>query len=205
MASDEARRYAKLRDAVTRFERATRSTSGGAAVRVTITDDAPGNTRGLDRVFTGLEAVVDAFPDALRDAVPEIRLAHRAVFSTEGTAGRGRWQPLAASTIADRRRKGYPPDPILLRSGDLRRHVLEAPAVIRRTRGGWELVIAPERVVAGTGRPYYAIHARGGQAGRGGSATIPARPMVAVGPASAVRITSRISRYLRQVAAMRGL
>jgi hypothetical protein len=201
MARSPDARIAAIIAAVRRFERATRPNApGGGMLRVTITDDARGNTRGFDRVFGGMEAVIDAFPDALRDAVPEIRLAHRAVFSTEGRAGRGAWDPLASSTIADRRRKGYPPGPILLRSGALREHVLSTPAVIAREGDGWTLTIAPTPLVAGTGKRYYRVQARGG-----GKSNLPPRPMVAVGPASAAKITSRISRYLRQVAAARGL
>jgi phage gpG-like protein len=40
-------------------------------------------------------------------------------FGEEGD-GRSAWKPLAASTIADRKRKGFPPGPILQRTGDLK-------------------------------------------------------------------------------------
>ena len=195
---DVERHLAELRRAVEAFLQAASRVSSGGGIRLTITDDAPGGTRGLDRVFVGLGATIDAFPDVLRSVVPEIRAAHSAVFSSEGALGRGKWAPLKPATLADRRRKGFPPGPILLRTGALKRHVLGTSAQIRTVGGTTELRIAPSPVVEGTGRPYYRAQALGYGA-------LPSRPMVAVGPAAAVKITSAISRELRRRAAMNGL
>lgn len=199
MAGRPDAQLGRLDRALRRFRRDTarRSGGGGAPIRLTINDDGPGDTRGFDRVFVGLGATIDAFPSVLRDVVPVIRAAHRANFRTEGAAGRGRWAPLKPRTLADRRRRGYPPGPILTRSGALREHVLGTPAKITRAGTAVELRIAPGRVVDGV--PKYRALARGY-----GPGNLPARPMVAVGPAEAVKITSAISRELRRRAAANG-
>lgn len=191
------RRLAKVRGATRRFARDS-SRVGSGGIRLTIADDSAAGGYGLDRVFVGLGATLDAFPEALRDTVPAVRAAHRAVFRSEGAAGRGAWPALAPSTIAQRRRLGYGPGPILLRTGALREHVLGTPAKISRVAGGVELRIAPTPVVAG--RPKYRALARGNPA-----SNLPGRPMVAVGPAAAASITSALSRSLRGIAARNGL
>lgn len=198
MPDDLAGRARAIQAAASRFA-AQAGGSHGAAVRLSITDDANGNTRGLDRLFAGLGATIDAFPAVLADAVPTIRDAHRAVFASEGSSGRGRWSSLAPRTQEERRRLGYgPTGPILVRTGALRAHVLAAPAQITRTGAGVELRIAPDPSVGGV-RKYRAL-ARG-MAAR----SLPARPMVALGPAAANRVTSTISRALRARAAANGL
>lgn len=183
-------------DAARRFERSSRTARKGARagmVRLTITDDNGRATKGLDRVFDALGATMRELEDVLRETVPTIREAHRATFTSEGARGRGRWQPLTASTLADRRRKGYPPGPILVRSGKLRDHVLNTPAVIRRTGREVSLTIKPTPTVAGTGRPYYRVQALGG-----GRSSIPSRPMVAIGSSSATKVSAAVSRNLQR-------
>ena len=187
-----------LRAAIDSFTREARrlSSGSGGGVRVTIADDTKGGSVGFDRVFVGLGAVLDAMPSALKAAEPEIRAGHRAVFTTEGAAGRGRWRPLKPSTIEERRRLGYGPGPILKRTGALERHVLSTPAVVSRIPGGYQLRIAPDANVNGV-RKYRALAM--------GHGRIPARPMVALGPQAATKVTSAISRYLRARAASGGL
>ena len=183
---------AALTAAVRAFDRA----AGPQPIRLLINDDGPGDTRGFDRLFVGLGATLDAFPSVLRDAIPVVRAAHADVFATEGAAGRGAWRKLAPRTLDDRRRKGFPPGPILVRTGALRAHVLNAPATITQGAGVVTLRIAPKPNARGV--PKYRALARGGP-------NLPARPMVAIGPRQATKVTSAISRALRQRAAANGL
>jgi hypothetical protein len=168
-------------------------------LRVTIHDDSKANGKGLDRIFEAFEATLDDVPDVFRQALPAIRKAHAEVFSSEGSAGRGRWAALAPRTQIERARLGYGPrSPILVRTGALRRHVLTAPAKITRGSGFVRLEIRPGDVVAGV--PKYRALALGAP-----SNNLPARPMVALGPANAARVTSAIQRALRARAAANGL
>ncbi len=191
-----------LANAVASFARGAQGTPGNPGIRLTLTDDSPAGARGVDQVFVGLGATIDAFPDVLRDAVPTIRKVHADNFRTEGTSGRGAWRPHAPRTIARRIKRGYGPRPILLNEGNLRRHVLGTPAVIARRGNDVTLTIAPDPMVAGTGKRYYRVHALGHSNAR---RTIPARPMVTVGPRGAVEITSAVSRALRLRAMGNGL
>lgn len=203
MATDP---YARLRAAIARFTRSAGggSRAGGAArggvpagmLRVTIVDDVNGNRNGIDRIFDAFDATIDDIPEVFRASVPAIRDAHRAVFATEGSAGRGRWTPLAPSTLAERARLGFGPGPIHVRTGALRDHVLTAPAQITRTAGGVELRIEPTADVGGV--PKYRALALG-------TDTIPSRPMVALGRPAAARVTSTIQRALRARARSHGL
>lgn len=165
-------------------------------IGITIRDDAPGNTKGLDRIFDGFGATMNDLPAILLEAVPTIRAAHAEVFRSEGAAGRGRWSALAPSTLAERQRLGFGPGPILVRTGGLRDHVLSAPARITRRGNTVELRIQPAAVVDGV--PKYAANALG-------TDRIPARPMVALGPAASARVTSVVSRALRARARANGL
>ncbi len=189
-----------LANAVASFTRGAQGTPVNPGIRLTLADDSPQGALGVDRVFVGLGATIDAFPDVLRDTVPTIRKVHADNFRTEGASGRGAWDPLKDKTIARRIRRGYGPSPILLNEGDLRRHILGTPAVIARTGNDVTLTIAPSPTVEGTGKSYYRVHARGNP-----DRNIPARPMVTVGPQGAVEITSAISRALRLRAMGNGL
>lgn len=189
---------AKIRAAVARFGKTSASAGGSGGLRVTIVDHSKASGKGLDRVFEAFDTTMDQIPQVLESAVPTIRAAHRAVFDTEGAAGRGAWAPLAPSTIRQRLRLGYGAGPILVRTGALRDHVLSADAQINRVGGGWELRIEPGRVVAGVPK-YYAL-----AMGRAEN-NLPGRPMVAIGPAEAVKVTSGIQRALRARAIANGL
>lgn len=196
---------ARLKAAVDRFVKAANAGGSppGAGKRIppgmigiTIVDDAPRNSRGLDRIFDAFGATIDELPDVLREAVPTIRAAHRAVFETEGAAGRGSWPALAPATLRDRARRGFPPGPIHVRTGALKAHVLAAPATITRTGSTVTLRIRPGDTVDGV--PKYRALALG-------TDRIPSRPMVAIGPGQAVKVSSTIQRALRARARANGL
>lgn len=178
----------------------TSAASGrGAGMRITIRDDSAENRKGLDRIFDAFDATIDDMPDVFRDALPAIRAAHREVFKSEGSSGRGAWEGLAQRTREERAALGYGPSgPILKRTGALEEHVLATPAEITRTPTGIELRIAPDREVGGV--PKYFALAKGYAPGN-----LPGRPMVALGPAAARRVTSAIQRALRDRAQANGL
>lgn len=168
------------------------------SVRVTINDDDAADSTGFDRIFYGLNATMAELPAILRDALPAIRAAHKLNFTTEGASGRGHWAGLADWTIRERLALGYGTRPILKRTGALRAHVLGTPARTSRTGDTAELRIKPSRMVAGV--PKYRALAKGYAPGN-----LPGRPMVAIGPASATRVTSAIARSMRARARANGL
>lgn len=198
--------FRELRKAIDEFVRKIEGAGGGGGGRgaripagmvgITIVDDSNENARGLSRIFDAFDTTIAEIPDVLREAIPTVREAHRANFTTEGAAGRGRWAALAPSTLRERARLGFGPGPILVRTGELRDHVLSAPAKITRRGRTVELRIQPGPVVGGV--PKYVANALG-------TSRIPPRPMVTVGPAGATRITSTISRSLRARARANGL
>lgn len=196
--------FAAVRAAVARFLKAgakgTPPSSGNrippGMIGVTIRDDSTARARGLDRMFDAFGATIDDLPKVLEAAVPTIREAHRAVFTTEGAAGRGAWAPLAPLTLRERARLGFGPGPIHVRTGALRDHVLGTPATITRRGDVVELRIRPDDNVGGV--PKYRALALG-------TDRIPARPMVAIGPAAATKVTSSIQRAFRDRARANGL
>lgn len=204
MAGSTARQRARaVQDAVRRFQQQTAGMGvRNAPVRLTFNDDGPGDTRGLDRLFVGLDVTLDGVlavmgePAVLRTIREQFRL------NFEGEKGRRPWPALAPRTVAERRRLGYGgAHPILVRTGALRQHVLRTPAQTRRVGSGAELRIAPSPSVNGV--PKYRVLARGGRTPSGGR--IPPRPMVVIDAQGAVRVTSAISRALRARAAANGL
>lgn len=190
MANDP---LARVRQAVAKL---SRETATGGFMRVSIVDDTATGSAGLDRIFDAFSATMDDMPRILEAVVPDIRAAHRAVFATEGAAGRGRWARLAPATLRERQRLGFGPGPIHVRTGALREHVLSAPAKITRRGDTTELRIRPADNVGGV--PKYRALALG-------TSTIPARPMVALGPNAARSVTSGIQRAMRARAAAHGL
>lgn len=67
-----------------------------------------------------LASAVDDMGEPMRKAVDIIAAGIEDNFASESAAGEA-WQELAESTIEDRARKGFPPGPILRRTGDLQR------------------------------------------------------------------------------------
>lgn len=83
-------------------------------------------------------------------------------FRNRGKRWKTPWAPLADSTLAEKLRLGYPPDP-LVRTGTLRRSLTERPLGIERLR--------PHDMEAGTGVGYASFH-------QGGTSKMPARPLI---------------------------
>lgn len=72
-------------------------------------------------------------------------------FDTEGMHGGHKWVGLSRLTIKDRKRKGYPPGPILVRSGYLR------DSLLGRTSESIN-VVTPREWIYGTNVPYAIYH-----------------------------------------------
>jgi hypothetical protein len=198
--STPKQRARAVKGAVDRFN-ATQA-PGGGFVRVSFNDDDRADTRGLDRVFTGLEVTLSGMASVLASGpvLDVIRAQFDANFKAEG--GRTKWAQLAPSTVQERIRKGYGGrHPILRRTGALRTHVLTAPAKVTTTGRGATLRIAPSPSVKGVRK--YAMLAKGGTTPTGGK--VPARPMVVLTPGGATKVSSAISRALRTRAAANGI
>lgn len=175
---------------------------GGGFVRVSFNDDDGADTRGMDRVFVGLDVTLAGMASVLSDAsvLSAIRKAFAQNFTDEGA--RKPWAQLAPSTVQERIRKGYGGrHPILKRTGALERHVVTAPAKVTTTARGATLKIAPSPSVGGVRK--YAFLAKGGTTPTGGK--VPGRPMVVITPGSATKVSSAISRALRARAAANGI
>jgi hypothetical protein len=83
-------------------------------------------------------------------------------FRNKGKRWKTPWKPLAPSTLAEKVRMGYSPDP-LLRSGDLRKSLTLRPLGIER--------IYPHEVTAGTAVRYAHFH-------QDGTKRMPARKLI---------------------------
>lgn len=199
--STPKQRAADVRKAVGKFN-ATTAAGGSSFVRVSFDDDDGADTRGFDRVFTGLDVTLAGMASVLSDSavLSVIRQQFAANFTAE--AGRKPWAQLAPTTVQERIRKGYGGrHPILQRTGALKRHVMTAPAKTTTTARGATLRIAPSPSVGGVRK--YAMLAKGGTTPTGGK--VPARPMVVLTPGGATKVSSAISRALRARAAANGI
>jgi len=135
--------------------------------------------REIDRLLAGINAAQGQFPKlwlkALNDAA-DIATKHIARnFSTQGTEFGNKWSSLAASTQADREKKGFKPTgPILVRRGRLRASLIDKKSAghIRKiTVNGIEM---QSNVKTSGGNNLFLIH-------QGGTKNIPSRKMVREG------------------------
>lgn len=175
---------------------------GGGFVRVSFNDDDKADTRGMDRVFTGLDVTLGSMASVLSSPgiLATIRDQFERNFDTE--TGRRKWAALRPSTVQERVRLGYGGrHPILQRTGALRTHVMRTPAKVSTTARGAELRIAPAPSVGGVRK--YRFLAKGGTTPTGGR--VPGRPMVVIDKTGATKVSSAISRALRQRAAANGI
>lgn len=100
--------------------------------------------------------------------------------------GRPKWQGLAPSTIAQRRKRGKWPGQILrVSSGGL------AQSMSQHSDN--------DSAVVGTNKKYAAIHQFGGMAGRGRKVNIPARPFLALTAEDEREIEHAAQDYLRRI------
>ncbi len=165
----------------------------GVTIRVDIDDEAVRRALArLDERAANLAPAMDEIGSMLTASI-----VHR--FETE-TDPEGRpWQPLAISTMIgriggvrkSRKKKGG------TRIGAIRRiaqmKILQDSARLRDSithRHGRDFVEVGTNVV------YGAIHQLGGQAGRGGKVTIPARPFLGVDAGDAAEITAILKDHI---------
>lgn len=98
----------------------------------------PWDTSDADRKDARLAAAVADMGEPMRKAT-EIAAAGIAENFASESAGGDAWQPLADSTIGDRRRKGFPDGPILHRTG-----ALEAAASAHRRSDHESAEVGPD-------------------------------------------------------------
>lgn len=99
------------------------------------------------------------------------------------SAGERRWRPLAPATLRDRKQKGFPPGPILHRTGNLRNAATEVQEVTSTSAA----VGAPDD------HPYAKFHA-----GSGPRSTIPLRDFLAVRAPTIQQIDRAIVAHLEK-------
>lgn len=104
-------------------------------------------------------------------------------FLTRGARYRDPWPPLAAATIAEKERLGYPLDP-LVRTGRLRESLTRRPLAVE--------LITPSRVSAGTDVDYAKHHQYGAP-----RANLPRRALFVPGQIRAEQAaTSAVANYI---------
>lgn len=111
--------------------------------------------------------------------------------ATEGGVFAGGWAPLAASTIADRVRKGYGASPILYRTGRLANS-------LSGDGGDTVKTVTAKSVTVGTSVPYATYH-------QTGTKKMPQRKIVGLSWARRSLIVRRLGDYIRQLAVKQGL
>ena len=123
----------------------------GTRTRLTLTAD----TRKLLETRAALQAMAvrarDVSP-AWHALLDWFVAAEREQFASGGHRFGSGWAPLAAYTIAEKVRHGYPTDP-LIRSGDLAASLTRRPMAVEH--------VTPHEVVAGTDDPKAIYHQRG--------------------------------------------
>jgi len=128
----------------------------GISYKLTI-DDA-GMRASLDSLMGRMRNRQGFFRNVGEHLLNSVRDNFEAESAPDGTP----WQPLSPVTIAARQSRGLAPHPILRVTGGL--------------VGSINYAADNGAVRVGTAKVYAAIHHFGGQAGRGGKVTIPARP-----------------------------
>lgn len=128
--------------------------------------------------------------DELLKKVKDRRSLHRMIAATMADKveqnfedeGRPKWQDLAQSTKDQRAKKGKWPGKILQRDGQL------AASITQQSDN--------DSAIVGTNLIYAAIHQFGGQAGRGGSVNIPARPYLQLTPDDISEIVDEVNEAI---------
>ena len=133
----------------------------------------------LDKALKELQNKVDDKRPLMRQIAGDLLDAVEENFEQQG---RPRWKALSESTIKQRRRRGTFPGKILQESGGLAASVTESDD--------------ENSAEVGTNKVYAAIHQFGGQAGRGKSVTIPARPFLSVTDEDLGDIEERVKGYI---------
>lgn len=98
----------------------------------------PWDTSDAERKDVRLAAAVADMGEPMRKATDIIAAGIVDNFASESAAGEA-WEPLAESTLEDRARKGFPPGPILRRTGELK-----AAASAYRASDGESAEVGPD-------------------------------------------------------------
>jgi phage gpG-like protein len=137
--------------------------------------------RGDRQAAEGLQRLAGSLGD-LSEPLRKILEDFRAITRERFASGEG-WQPLAQSTIVDKKRRGHPMN-ILVRTGELR-------DVLTGGGGGGEEV---KPLQAKAVMPFYgALHQQG-------TSRMPARPVVKLAEADRARWAAIVAGYLDKLA-----
>ena len=104
-------------------------------------------------------------------------------FEAEGRPAK--WKPLSPYTIQDRAEQGFPPGPILVRTGKLKKSLTQPGAT------GSIQKATPRTVQYGSSLPYFQIH-------QVGTSDIPKRVMVLLQQQDKAQVSRIINTYIRE-------
>lgn len=159
----------------------------GGRIVFSLSGDAPkaDYIKNLDDIVTrgsNLQPAMEAIGEYLLGST-------RRNFEAQGRPKR--WQRLAPTTIADRGRKGYPPTPILIRSGKLFRSLTQkgAPGLVLQAR--------PKSLKYTSRVPYFEVHQKGGD-------HIPQRMMIVLQKQDRGQIGRILNTYIKTGRVVRG-
>lgn len=143
------------------------------------------NDTGVLRVLQRGEAAARNMRPAMQDIEGELlAISDQAFSSQHDPSTRAAWPELSLATVRERERLGFDGGQILQRTRTLRRSVqTDSDANSARIGAGVE---------------YGLIHHKGGSAGRGGSAKIPARPFVGAHPEDLREFEVIIADHIRR-------
>lgn len=156
---------------------------------------------------TALRALVGGIEANFGNAAGEMFLRSRVVpylkeeVASTFTRGTGRstsWPPLAQSTLEEKRRLGYPEDP-LIRTGEMMSQVWQFQGSVWPIPGGVELIYPDPREAEGIRR--YIGHQLGAPHG-GRNPNLPARPMVELAEKDEAAILALATEYFTMRAGM---
>lgn len=145
----------------------------------------------LESIFNNVEQVPEDFSPVFHQMIDDFFENNKETFDSEGPG----WEPLKPSTIRDRKSKGFPAGPILVRTGKLRASLTE------RGADGQVLDVRKDQFTVGTSVRYAMYH-------QTGSIKVanhpPKRSPVVIRPALQGQWNRRLVNWLREEFDYRG-
>jgi len=149
----------------------------GASVKIDFGD--PDVRDALTKPLRQARQLVDALPDIGEELLQSTDERFRREQGPDGAP----WAPLKPATLKQKKRKRRP-------------FILQEEGLRGGLRGSINYRIQGAQLSLGSPLPYARIHQEGGQAGKGGAATIPARPYLGVSDDDQAAINDIIRDHL---------